>query len=498
MADEENNSALLTPVVETGEPVIEYVTSAGNLMRSRTSHLDDLLNKKLEEALDKPTALVSFHDVAQIAKEHDPIDLAYAVTCLPIAGRFTLYDNLPDVQAKVIFVTNTDSTTRMAIFRAISDQEIKRLINHMPLDEAVAILDDLSDRRLKRVLDLLEARKAWRIRDLMRRDRNSAARLMTNEFFAFHMNMSIGEVASVIRESPGIELTRRIFVLNDMGLLAGYVPSRNLIINSPDVPLCQVMRPILHKVHPETSRDEVVDVVERYKIPALPVVDSAGVMLGVITYEVVVETMEDIADETIASIAGTTEDVSEDQPMLRRVLGRSPWLFVTLCAGLLTSTAMTHFRDTPWFVFVPLFITLIVGMSGNVGLQCSTVLVRGMSTGELSHGSKREVVSKELFIGLMIGLFFGTLAGIVVFALNTLGFYHLEISPSAVALTVGSGVLGACLTATCLGAFFPFLFARFGVDPAVASGPLVTAFNDLSSTLVYFLIAWALYALLVA
>lgn len=476
---------------EQGAP--EYSTSTGNLMDSRTSHLDDVLNRKLEEALHKSTTLVRFHDVAKIASEYDPIDLAYAVTRLPQSARYIVYDNLPDLQAKVIFMGNTDSTSRGAIFRAISDQEIKRLVDLMPLDEAVWTLDNMSDRRLRRILDLLDAKKAVRIRQLLKADRNSAARLMTNEFFAFPMHVPIGEVAAAIRDNPGIELPRNIFVLNDLGQLAGYVPVRNLLVNPPHVPLRQIMRSVLHTVHPETSRDEVVDMVERYKIPSLPVIDEAGALLGMISYEAVVEAMEDIADETIASIAGTAEGVGQDAPMFNRVLARAPWLFVTLTVGIITSTAMTYFKDQAWFVLVPLFVTLITGMSGNVGLQCSTVLVRGMSTGELSAGSKREVIAKELFIGLMIGLAFGCLSGIAVYVINEIKLHPLGLSPLAVGCTVGSGVLGACLTATGLGVLFPFAFARLGIDPAIASGPLVTAFNDLSSTLVYFLIAWALY-----
>lgn len=495
MAEMENDASTEERPEEHPDWEPEYTTSTGNLMDSRTSHLDDILNQKLEEALHKPTALVSFHDVAKIASEHDPIDLAYAVTRLPPTTRYVVYDNLPDLQSKVIFMINTDSTSRGAIFRSISDQEIKRLIDHMPLDEAVWTLDDMSDRRLRRVLDMLDPKKASRIRDLLKRDRNSAARLMTNEFFAFHMNVTIGEVAAAIRDNPGIELTRSIFVLSDLGQLAGYVPARNLIINPANAPIRQVMRPVLHTIHPETSRDEVVDMVERYKIPALPVIDESNVMIGIVTYEAVVEAMEDIADETIASIAGITEDVSEDTPIFQRALGRSPWLFVTLTVGIITSTAMTYFRDQSWFILVPLFVTLITGMSGNVGLQCSTVLVRGMSTGELSAGTKREAINKELLIGLTIGLVFGTLSGVAVFIINLLKVHPLGLAPLAVGITVGCGVLGACLTATGLGVLFPFFFARLGIDPAIASGPLVTAFNDLSSTLVYFLIAWTLYGL---
>ena len=126
--------------------------------RARCSN--DILNQKLEEALHKATALVNFHDIAKIASEYDPIDLAYAVPRLPLAARYLIYDNLPDLQSKIIFITNADSASRLAIFRAMNDREIKRLVDSMPLDEAVSILDDLSDRRLRRILDLLDPQKA--------------------------------------------------------------------------------------------------------------------------------------------------------------------------------------------------------------------------------------------------------------------------------------------------------------------------------------------------
>jgi len=463
---------------------------SGNLMDSRTSQLDDVLNEKLEQAFHKPTSQFILHDIAKIASEHDPIDLAYAVTRLPAQARSIVYENLPDLNAKIFFMINTGSNTRTAIFPQISNEEIKRLLEQMPPDEAAWLLDDMSDRRMKRVLEIMEPKKAQRIREVYKHDRNSAGRLMTNEFFAFRMNTTLGEVANVIRDNPGIDLTRRIFVLNDDDELIGFVPARNIIVNPPYLPIRQVMRPILHMIRADASRDEVVDLVERYKIPALPVVDDKDRLVGVITYERVVEAMEDIADETIASMAGTAEDLSEHEPIFRRFLWRAPWLIVTLCAGLVTATAMSYFKDKDWFTFIALFVPLITGMSGNVGIQCSTILVRGMSTGELSHGSRREAVFEELGIGLLIGVIFGLLCGAFVFLLNRYDIHYTgSSSPLVLGLIVSSGLMGACLMATVLGTLSPFFFARFRIDPAVASGPIVTAFNDVLSTIMYIVIA---------
>jgi len=461
----------------------------GNLMSSKTSQLDDALNEKLEVAFGQTISEFMLHDIARIASEHDPIDLAYAVSRIPSSARVIVYENLPDLQAKIIFMTNTGRNTRTAIFPQIDNSEIQLLIEHMPPDEAIWLLDDMSDRRMKRVLEMLDPKKAARIRELYQHDRHSAGRLMTNEFFAFQMNSTIGQVATAIRDNPGIDLTRRVFVLDDNEQLIGYVPARNLIVNPPQTPIRQIMRPVLHKIHADASRDEVVDLVERYKIPALPVVNEKECLVGIIPYERVVEALEDIADETIANIAGTAEDVREHEPILKRFFWRAPWLIVTLCAGLVTAAALSYFKEKDWFTFVALFVPLIAGMSGNVGIQCSTILVRGMSTGELSIGSKRSAVFGELSIGLMIGVIFGLVCGICVYFLNRFDIHYTGTNPAVLGLIVSSGLLGACLMATLLGTLSPFVFARFRIDPAIASGPIVTAFNDVLSTLMYIVIA---------
>lgn len=456
---------------------------------TRTTQIDDILSAKLEQAFHKMTSHVLIHDLAKIASEHDPIDLAHAATRLPPTERPILYENLPDMNAKVIFMIHAKRSTHVAIFRHIDDKEIVSLIGRVPPDDAVSLLEDLSDRRFKRIMELLEPKKESRLRELLKHDRHSAGRLMTNEFFAFPMNATLAEVSAHIRDNPGIELTRRIYVLNDAGELIGFVPARNLIVNASYIPLRQVMKPLLHKVTVDTSRDEVVDLMERYNLPALPVVDETDHLVGVIAYEDAVEAMKDILDETIASIAGTVEDVSEHEPIIKRFFWRAPWLLVTVCAGLVMATWMSYFKDSEWYLLASFFVPLITGMSGNVGIQCSTLLVRSISTGEVTIGSRREAIVKEILIGLMIGLVFGFICGVIVYLLNIFGLHRISSDAIAGAMIVAFGVLGACMTATVLGSCSPFILAKFRIDPAVASGPIVTACNDVLSTLIFFLVA---------
>jgi magnesium transporter len=164
-----------------------------------------------------------------------------------------LYENLSSVESKIAFMINTDSCTRVSVFRHISDEELKKLINHMPSDEAVEVLEDISERRFRKVMEMLDASKALRIKEIKKHQRNTAGRLMTNEFFAFTMDVTIGEAAAYIRDRPGIDLTRHIFVVDQDFELQGYIPARNLIVNPHHLPLKQVMKPVLHTVSADTS-----------------------------------------------------------------------------------------------------------------------------------------------------------------------------------------------------------------------------------------------------
>ena len=461
------------------------------IYESKTSALDDILIEKLEKALHKPTQSVVTHDVAKIAAEHSAVDLAIAASRLPPHARAILFQNFTNIDEQIKFLINTDSATRISVFREVTDKEISDVIAQMPPDEAVEVLEDLSERRYRKVIESLELNKAMRIREIEKNARNTAGRLMTNEFFAFSMEANIGQVSATIRNQPGIDLTRRIFILNQEGELQGYVPARNLIINDPETLLRQIMRPILQKVYAEESREEVIELVDRYKISALPVVDEKNRLIGVITYEDVLDALEDVLDETIGSVAGTSEKVGENESSFKRFLSRSPWLIVTLCAGLINVGVMSTFDnfEKGMLTFVIFFVPLITGMSGNIGIQCSTVLVRSMALGLVTPGNRRIAIFKEIRIGCYAAVFFGLLCGILIYLMDFVGFAGISSSPWTIGMIVSMGLFGACLAGTLLGVLSPLFFVRVGIDPAVASGPIVTAFNDFLSMTIYFLIA---------
>lgn len=469
-------------------------------MEGAMSQLDDLLCQRIDRALHSYSFAVHEAELAAIAEEEKPVDLAYAAGRLPSPARPLLYHNLPSWEARVEFFLNTDSYTRGIIYRCLDDEQIRELIVQMPPDEAVWILEDLSERRRRQLLEVLEPKRAARIRELQSHSPNSAARLMTGDFFAFTASVTIGEVAAELRAHPGVQLTAALFVVDREGVLEGIVPARNLIVNPPSMCLREVMLPPAHLVGPDVGREEVVDLFERYKLVALPVVDGKGKLLGAIPADEIPQVVEDLADETMGAMAGTLEDLTAGQSILSRFLSRAPWLFVTLCGGLINAANLCYFESLldPWMAFALFFVPLITGMSGNVGIQSSTILVRAMAVGLMTLHWRREAILKELAIGAVTGLAFGCICGLAVYALGVLGVDALGSNPLAVGVVVSCGLFGACLMATFLGVFSPLFFARLGVDPAISSGPIVTAFNDVFSMVIYFLTAQAISQLFFA
>ncbi len=405
------------------EEKVSEVAQAGLKELSKVALLDDILICELEKALALQSEKDRLHEISKIASEYSPVDLAHAVSQLPLAFRCLVFENLPTLTAKIKFIINIEKTTRRNIFRKTSDTELARLVDKMPSDEAVWVLEDLPEWRFVNVLRNIDKEKSEHIKELQQYEVDTAGRLMSNEFFAFPKTVTVAQVAVYIRNHPNIDFSRRIFVLSDEGKLLGYVAARTLLVSNSAMQLKQLLRPINYSVSPEADRHEVIDLVERYKISALPVCDVRKKLLGVITYEDVVEIMEDVADETMAQMAGTGEEMGQFDSITGRFVGRSPWLFVTLLAGLSMSHWLSFFQSQAGFELVLPFVPLITAMSGNVGLQCSTVLVRGMATGDLSNIKKRTVIKKELYTALIMGAFFGSLCFIGIYLLY---FLHLD------------------------------------------------------------------------
>lgn len=464
----------------------EMQPSSSSPMDSKTTLLDDMILEKLEDIFHRPPEQLCVEEILAIANGHSPIDLAYAVCRLPPPHRAVVYEHIHAFDARLEFILAADTDTRRAVLRELSDTQVKKLLEAMPVDEAVRLIEELAERRARRILPYLPKERVEQIQERISHERGTAARLMTSEFFALRPDMTVLEAAALIKANPGIPSVQSLFIIGEEGELLGMVSARALIIQSPTRMLKEFMRPVFHTADPDDSREEVVEIIERYKIHALPVVQE-GRILGLITHEEALDALEDITDETLARMAGTAERVAEHQSNAKRFFARAPWLIVTLIAGLINMEIMTFFGKSLHYLMY--FVPMITGLSGNIGLQCSTVLVRGIAIGNVSRKNQWKYSAKEISVGLCTGLAFGALCGLIIYAMGSLGLNSSQANPFAIAVIVSGGLISACTAATLLGVFAPLIFARLGIDPAVASGPIITALNDFLAMVIYFAIA---------
>ena len=221
--------------------------------------------------------------------------------------------------------------------------------------------------------------------------------------------------------------------------------------------------------------------VARYDILAVPVVDETNKLMGIVTVDDVIDIFREEATEDILKMAGAGEEFVETKSVIRSTRIRLPWLFASCIGGIVAFLIIGHFEGSlSQYTYLAAFIPVIMGMGGNIGTQSSTIVVRGLATGRLHIRDFRAVVTKELAIGLILGVVYGTLIGVVA---------QIRYSTGMLALSVGVAVISSMSIAALVGSLCPMLFARIDIDPAVASGPFVTTAIDIISVFFYFEIA---------
>jgi magnesium transporter len=236
------------------------------------------------------------------------------------------------------------------------------------------------------------------------------------------------------------------------------------------------------------DQEEVAALVEKYDLAAVPVVDRSGRLVGRITVDDVVDVIVDEASEDISKMAGTTDEEIRHDSALRIASIRLPWILISLMGGILSGTIISHFRGTLGSLLaLAFFIPVITAMGGNIGIQSSAIVVRGLATGEIGlfHIARR--LLREMRIGLLMGLMCGSIVGLVAFIWQ---------GNAILGVIVGLAMISAITVAATMGAMVPIAFKKLNIDPAIATGPFVTMSNDIVGLFIYFALAFLLLKLL--
>lgn len=397
--------------------------------------------------------------------------------------------NALDQETSAEVISNLEPDRRTALLKKFDSVTLAGFINHVESDDAADILNEQPIRTREEVIALLENReKARYIIDLLHYEENTAGGLMAKELVKCNLNWTVVQcVDEIRRQAEKVEKVHSVYVVDDKGILKGRVSLKRIVLARAGTRVADIYDDDVVSVESHQEAEEVADIMRRYDLESVPVVNMHGKLLGRITIDDIVDVIEERAAQERQAMAGLTDDVDEDDTVVNSVKARLPWLIIGMAGGLIAARFMGFFEEdievVPALAF---FTTLIAGTGGNVGIQSSSVILQSLANRSVLEVSTAQRLLRVLLIGILNGLVLST----IVFLVNWLLGYELKL-----VMVVSVALISVVLVASFTGTITPLILDRFGVNPAVASGPFITTANDILGIAVYFLTARALYHL---
>ncbi len=423
------------------------------------------------------------------AKDH--FEIARLLHQLSTGGKILVFNSLDSDLKRQELLYETDLDSRLEIQNSLDREYLANFLGNMPEDEATDLIQELDQDTQEEILDQMEVKDAVVIKDLITYKEETAGGLMVPNFNTVSEGQTAREMLMMLKHENNSDTPPYFYVIGPENLLKGYFKLCDLLNASTDAKASQIMRDNTPKVHLADSCDKVANLMDNEHLSTIPVVDDDNRIRGVITFDDVIRIMQELASEDIYTMVGTAKVDPFAKKTGSKILARAPWLFTTFLGGLVSAYILNQFQATlNEFTAIIFFIPFVVGIAGNVGLQGSTVIVRGLATGDIQDDNILTVVKSELLVGISNGFIFGILCGSVV-ALAAESFLH---SSSLLGAVVGAGIIFAVSIAAIIGSTAPILFLRANIDPAISAGPFVTITNDIAGIAIYLLTASYIYS----
>ncbi len=415
--------------------------------------------------------------IAEALRGRHPADIAAAVGALPGEKLKSVLAEL-DAELAADVVINLDEQVLEDVLELLEAPEIADIATELPSDDAADVVGSLDESRQAEVLSALAAEHRRDVEELLKYTDESAGGIMASEVVFVHQDATVDRAIEVLRSAADeIDEIHNVYVTDSARRLKGVLPLTSVVLARSGTKVENVMTPDVVSVTAETDQEDVAELFERYDLVALPVVDHAGVLVGRITVDDIIDVIHEEADEDISLMAGTRDEELHEDSTLRVSRIRLPWLVIGALGGLGSATVMRYFQFSLEKVLaLAFFVPVITAMGGNVGLQTSTIIVRSMRTERGLAGETGARLLREWRIALTNALILGASVHLIV------GFWLRDWGLAAI---VGGSLAIVILVAATLGTVMPFALRRVGVDPAVAQGPFVTTLNDVIGILVY-------------
>jgi len=423
--------------------------------------------------------------VLNLVADLHPADVALLLRRLPLPEGEQLLRWLPPRPAGDT-LAELDDPLRDELLEGLPEADLATLLNALDTDDAVDILGGLPDERALAILADLDDTKD--LTELLEYGPETAGGIMAREYVAVAPDATLQEAADAVRRfADDVEEIYTAYVVDEGGVLVGVLSLKQLLLSSATVPVRDVMETDFVTVSVGMDQEKVGQIVQRYDLVSIPVVDDAGRMLGRITIDDVVDVIRDEAEEDMQLMSGLPGEEETADTVVQVSRGRLPWLIVGLVGSGLSGTVIGTFEATlEQAVVLATFIPIVTAMGGNAAVQSAAIAVQGLSTGEIWLSDAFLRIGKEVAVGLLNGV---VIAALLCVPIALLGMGNVQM----LVLTLTLTMLCVFLVATTNGALIPFFLTWIGVDPASAMGPFVTTLNDILGLLIYFLIATSLY-----
>jgi magnesium transporter len=453
--------------------------SAEILPAADRSGLEDLLRGK------------NFPDLREALKNWEAPEVSHWIQALATDEQVLVFRILPRKLAAAVF-EYLDRDAQERLLKALAQEDAAALLNDMAPDDRTLLLDELPATVTRQLLTLLTPKERAIAVTLLGYPEDSIGRRMTPDYIAAREEWTIQQVLDHIREhGQDSETLNVIYVVDEKGLLIDDIRVREFLL----APLTARVRDLMDRrfvaLKATDGQEDAVSVFRREDRTALPVTDTAGYLIGIVTIDDVLDVAEEEATRDIQKIGGT-EALNEpymEISLLKMVKKRAGWLVVLFLGEMLTATAMGFFeKEIARAVVLALFVPLIISSGGNSGSQASTLVIRALALKEVRLRDWWRVARREVMSGLALGLILGTI-GFLRISLWSLFSHIYGPHWMLVALTVGFSLVGIVLWGSLAGSMLPFLLRRVGVDPATSSAPFVATLVDVTGLVIYFFVA---------
>ncbi|MFH1681096.1 MAG: magnesium transporter, partial [Candidatus Eisenbacteria bacterium] len=376
------------------------------------------MNNRLTDLVRKIEGLLEKGDeegIRLILGEEHPGDVAEVLGFVGDEEEKCRLFRLTDKETRPEILSHVDDTTLTVLLSRLSDEEISRAVDELPSDDAADIVGQLPEEDANRVLALLEEEDQENLQKLLEYPEESAGGIMQSEHVAVPEHVSVEEAVAALRErEEEVERVHNVYVIDGQGRLTGILPLWRVAIAKPGTHLDRLVERDVVSVPAQMDQEEVASIVMRYDLMEVPVVDVAGRLVGRITVDDVLDVVEEEATEDISLMAGTGDEEIHETSAFRISMIRLPWLLIGLCGGVGSAYLMSRFEgELLRILALAFFVPVIMAMGGNVGMQCSSIVVRSIALGEMEAYRIGRRLAREFSIALMNGVILGGLLSLV-------------------------------------------------------------------------------------